>query len=72
MEPKFKPGDVVKLISGGPNMAIQGAHYDVLANEYVEDIYDCVWFEKDSDPKQEAHYGPFSAADLLLVKEATI
>ena len=72
MEPKFKPVDVVKLISGGPDMAVQGIHYDVLANEYVQNMFDCVWFEIDNDPKQEAHYGPFSADDLVMVKEKTI
>jgi uncharacterized protein YodC (DUF2158 family) len=69
MKSKFESGDVVKLISGGPNMTIHGIHYDVLANQYVQDMFDCVWFEKDNDPKQEAHYGPFGADDLVIVNK---
>ncbi len=72
MERQFKQGDIVRLISGGPDMTIHGLHYDVLANEYVTDTYDCVWFAKGSAPDQEAHYGPFSVNELVIVKERKV
>lgn len=40
-------------------MTIRGIHYDVLANEYDDDMYDCIWFEKNADGKREVHYCPF-------------
>lgn len=69
MQQEFKSGDIVRLVSGGPDMTVGGIHYDVLANEYVPDMYDCVWFEKGSDPKQDVHYGVFSKEELVIIKE---
>lgn len=56
---RFEIGEQVTLKSGGPEMTIRGIHYDVLANEYDDDMYDCIWFEKNADGKREVHYCPF-------------
>ena len=60
----FKPGEIVKLISGGPEMTVRGPHFDVLANRYDPDMLDCVWFELNNSGKQEVHYCPFYAHEL--------
>jgi uncharacterized protein YodC (DUF2158 family) len=62
---KFIPGDKVRLITGGPDMTIRGAHFDVLTNEYRDDMYDCIWFEINKLGKQEVHYCPFYEHELL-------
>jgi len=67
MEPKFITGDKVRLISGGPDMTIRGIHYDVLANEYRNDMFDCIWFDRDKDGKKEVHYCPFYEDELVKV-----
>ncbi len=67
MESKFHPGEQVKLVSGGPAMTIRGFHFDVLANEYNDKMYDCIWFEKDKDGKQEVHYCPFYTHEIIKV-----
>jgi|GEM_PF-1202541 len=72
MEQKFIIGDKARLVSGGPDMTIRGLHYDVLVNEYRNDMFDCIWFEKTKDGKQEIHYCPFSAAELIKIEETTI
>ncbi len=69
MEPKFNTGDKVRLVSGGPDMTIRGIHFDVLANEYNENMFDCIWFEKNKEGKREVHYCPFYADELLKVDE---
>ena len=71
MEPKFITGDKVILVSGGPEMTIRGMHFDVLANEYSTNMYDCIWFEKNKDGKREVHYCPFYADELNKVIEYT-
>ena len=70
MENRFLPGDKVKLISGGPEMTIRGHHFDVLANEYSENMFDCIWFAKNKDGKEEPHYCPFQSEELIKVKAA--
>src|SRR3954469_22840034 len=65
MKLKFKIGDKVKLMSGGPDMTIRGSHFDVLSNEYKYDMFDCIWFEKNKDQKREVHYCPFHADELM-------
>ena len=70
MENHFNPGDKVKLVSGGPEMTIRGQHYDVLANEYISNMFDCIWFDKNKDGKEEVHYCPFQAEELQKTKEA--
>ena len=65
MEPKFNAGEKVRLISGGPEMTIRGAHFDVLVNEYRDNMFDCIWFEKNKDGKQEVHDCPFYAHELI-------
>ena len=65
MEAKLNAGDKVRLISGGPDMTVRGVHFDVLANQYSDNMYDCIWFEKDHDGKQEVHYCPFYIHELL-------
>lgn len=67
MKPKFITGDKVRLISGGPDMTIRGIHYDVLANEYRNDMFDCIWFDRDKDGKKEVHYCPFYEDELVKV-----
>lgn len=67
MENKFVAGDKVVLISGGPEMTIRGQHYDVLANEYSSDMYDCIWFAKNKEGREEVHYCPFNAAELIKI-----
>jgi uncharacterized protein YodC (DUF2158 family) len=67
MEIKFNPGVKVKLKSGGPDMTIRGVHFDVLTNEYSADMYDCIWFEKKNDGKQEVHYCPFYVHELVEI-----
>jgi uncharacterized protein YodC (DUF2158 family) len=69
MEPKFIPGDKVKLISGGPDMTIRDMHFDVLANEFSANMYDCIWFETNKNGKREVHYCPFYADELINVGE---
>ena len=61
----YNPGEKVKLVSGGPEMTIRGQHFDVLANEYNDKMFDCIWFEKDKDGKQEVHYCPFYTHELI-------
>jgi uncharacterized protein YodC (DUF2158 family) len=61
---KYELGDKVRLRSGGPEMTIRGLHYDVLANQYHNDMYDCIWFEKDAGGKREVHYCPFFGHEL--------
>ena len=70
MEPKFIAGDQVRLISGGPKMTIRGLHFDVLAYKYKEDMFDCVWFDKNNDGKEEVHYCPFFTDELIKIQEA--
>ncbi len=67
---EFFPGDKVRLISGGPEMTIRGKHYDVQANEYSANMYDCIWFAKNSSGKEEVHYCPFQFEELIKVKNA--
>ncbi|PQJ09631.1 hypothetical protein CJD36_016975 [Flavipsychrobacter stenotrophus] len=68
MELLFATGDRVRLISGGPEMTIRGLHFDVLANEYRDDMYDCIWFDKNSHGKEEVHYCPFYDHELVKTK----
>lgn len=67
---QFSPGDKVRLVSGGPEMTIRGLHYDVLANEYSKNMFDCIWFARNKDGKEEVHYCPFQAEELIKVKTA--
>jgi uncharacterized protein YodC (DUF2158 family) len=70
MEIQFIPGDKVRLKSGGPEMTIRGKHYDVLANEYSANMFDCIWFAKNKDGKEEVHYCPFQGEELIKTKNA--
>lgn len=70
MKTKFLTGDKVRLVSGGPDMTIRGIHFDVMANKYDENMYDCIWFEKTKEGKREVHYCPFFADELVLIEEA--
>ena len=65
MENQFIPGDKVKLISGGPDMTIRGLHFDVWSNEYKDDMFDCIWFDKNREGKEEVHYCPFYSHELV-------
>jgi uncharacterized protein YodC (DUF2158 family) len=70
MEPGFTTGDKVRLVSGGPEMTIRGLHYDVLANEYRSDMFDCIWFAKNKDGKETVHYCPFNVDELVRIMSA--
>ena len=70
MDTHFMAGDKVRLISGGPEMTIRGQHYDVLANEYRVNMFDCIWFDQNKDGKEEVHYCPFNSDELIKVKSA--
>jgi uncharacterized protein YodC (DUF2158 family) len=70
MKTSFIPGDKVTLLSGGPEMTIRGPHFDVLANEYSITMFDCIWFAKNKDGKEEVHYCPFQASELMKIKSA--
>lgn len=67
---QFSPGDKVRLASGGPQMTIRGRHYDVLANEYSDNMFDCIWFIKNKDGKEEIHYCPFQSEELTMAQGA--
>jgi uncharacterized protein YodC (DUF2158 family) len=69
METKFTTGDKVRLISGGPDMTIRGIHFDVLSNEYRNDMFDCIWFDKNKDGKKEVHYCPFHQDEIVKVND---
>lgn len=70
MEVQFIPGDKVRLVSGGPVMTVRGPHYDVFANEYSDNMIDCIWFAKNSNGKEEVHYCPFQVQELIKAKTA--
>ena len=70
MELQFSSGDKVRLVSGGPDMTIRGKHYDVLAIKYSVNMFDCIWFARNKDGKEEVHYCPFQAEELIKVKTA--
>jgi uncharacterized protein YodC (DUF2158 family) len=70
MEPNFHTGDKVQLKSGGPEMTVRGQHYDVLANEYSRAMFDCIWFARSKDGKEEVHYCPFNAEELIKTKSS--
>jgi len=50
-------------------MTVRGKHYDVLMNEYKDGMFDCIWFDKNKDGKEEVHYCPFQAEELIKIKE---
>ena len=66
---EFKKGDIVKLKSGGPKMTIIRNTVDILAKKTLDNKFDCVWFERDEDPKQDPHYGEFFDYTLELVQK---
>lgn len=70
MDAHFMPGDKVTLVSGGPVMTIRGNHYDVLANEYRDNILDCIWFAANQNGKEEVCYSPFQNTELVKAKGA--
>ena len=50
-------------------MTIRGVHYDVMANEYDSNMYDCIWFENNKEGKREVRYCPFYSDELIIVKD---
>jgi uncharacterized protein YodC (DUF2158 family) len=68
MKLAFNPGDKVKLRSGGPEMTIRGSHFDVFSNRYSENMFDCIWFDRNKVGKEEVHYCPFQAEELEKVE----
>lgn len=71
MEIRFVPGDKVRHVSGGPEMTIRDNHYDVFANEYCTNIFDCIWFARNQDGMNEVNYRPFPAAELVKNRSAS-
>ncbi len=69
MEQGFFPGAKVRLISGGPEMIIRGVHFDVLTNQYNDNMYDCLWYELNQERKREVHYCPFYKEELVPLAE---
>ena len=69
-ERRFVPGDKVKLLTGGPDMTIREVHFDVFANKYRNDIYDCIWYEKSQDDKYKVHYSPYYNYELVRLQQA--
>lgn len=70
MEIKLAPGDKVRLVSGGPEMTVRGNHYDVIANVYSTNMFDCIWYAKNKDGKEEVQYCPFQEAELIKTRSA--
>ena len=68
MKNYFIAGDKVKTVTGGPEMTIRGPHYNVDTNEYCETKYDCIWFVKTKDGKEEVRYQPFDQDELIKTK----
>ena len=49
MERKFKPGDKVQLISGGPIMTVEGYETGSANERKVK----CVWFDEKNKPQEK-------------------
>ena len=49
-------------------MTIRGQYFDVLANEYKANVFDCIWFDKNKNGKEGVHYCPFNAEELIKIK----
>lgn len=65
MNIQFVTGDKVRLSSGGPEMTIRGAYYDKQANEYRTNMFECIWFAKNTEGKEQVQYQPFRGIDLV-------
>lgn len=65
MEIQFVAGDKVRLTSGGPEMTVRGLCYDAQTNEYRKNMFDCIWFAKNKDGKDQVHYQPFHRKELI-------
>lgn len=59
MEDVFKPGDVVRLKSGGPHMTV--VNYDLYGLAPTEKTYLCKWF----DDKNKLIDATFTEAELI-------
>jgi uncharacterized protein YodC (DUF2158 family) len=68
MEPRFDFGDKVQLVSGGPEMKVNGYHYDVIANRYNYNMIDCIWYTRNDNGKQQICYRPFNAKELIKTR----
>ncbi len=53
--PELKPGDIVVLKSGGPNMTVEAAPYRAANGDTT---VRCIWF--DNNAKQAATFSPES------------
>lgn len=69
MNIRFEPGDKVRLQSGGPAMTIRGWHYDVLNNEYKNDVVDCIWYTQTQAGKRHVCYHPYQVKELIKLPE---
>ena len=56
----FRPGDVVRLISGGPMMTIERIFGDSAFPVAERGMVSCVWF-----PVMEGEFGPVAQRDLF-------
>jgi len=61
---KFKPGNVVRLKSGGPDMTVSSTDPVDFGHSVRTDLVSCIWF--DSKNKKS---GRFQEVELELVKE---
>jgi len=68
MEIQFVTGDKVRLTSGGPEMTVRGMYYDEHSNEYRKNMFDCIWFAKNKDGKNQVHNQPFQGKELIKTK----
>ncbi|WP_447833755.1 YodC family protein [Aeromonas veronii] len=62
MNGTFKPGDVVRLKSGGPAMTVSTLHKDSTVEAYL-----CRWFSSDDSPKSQVE--TFNATSLEHVRK---
>lgn len=66
MAPKFKPGDIVQLKSGGPAMTVAKINTDTLTGELRG--YYCEWFKGAS--KEREHFTEETLQTYVSPKKA--
>jgi len=66
MANKFKPGDIVKIASGSPDMTVQEFASNAMYTKTYDDQYICVWFDTNNEPQSDS----FHENVLVLVKSS--